>query len=583
MKPVADYVHSKGLKFGIYSDRGTATCVGRPGSEGHETIDAQTYAKWGVDLLKEDSCSAPTDHNTSFKQYALMRDALNATGRPIYFALCGWSSWYAPVGSTLGNSWRFGYDVNGWNSAYSNSIAAQANPKLNLAADAGPGGWNDPDALIGTSNKTAVHMTEKQSRTQFSLWATMAAPLEIGSNILHMNDYDLETYMNTEVIAIDQDALGKQGSVVATSPKCNMMTNMMTDSATAMSARRRRKRAEAEEDISTAATGITIGKLVGLDTRARVRVQDGCTALPDCQQIWKRDLSNGDVALTLVNYTQVLPLQKQHHLTTSNGAKPHLVECDTTGKVTNQWWKITATNSSGGPTRIQSLADSKSGCFEINGCGYRSNSVVDTNYGCKPLPAKGVTDPCCSNMAWIRGHPSTANSTAKATTESEESGVAKPSDLLFTTLWNSSLCFRMKKGTGGGAELATCDTSDVMQLYTLVPVSEYGNNPAKDTYQLRQTPSTVRTLLTSESAAAMCVANVANPSVVPVTEDYENFHDEADEAQPALTYDIVKELGWKDGANVRDLWAHTDLGAMKEITMALAGDGDSAMYRLSKL
>jgi hypothetical protein len=86
----------------------------------------------GVDLVKEDSCSAPTDHNASFAQYALMRDALNATGRPIYFALCGWSSWYAPVGATLGNSWRYGYDVNDWNSAYSNSIASATS----VAADA---------------------------------------------------------------------------------------------------------------------------------------------------------------------------------------------------------------------------------------------------------------------------------------------------------------------------------------------------------------------------------------------------------------------------------------------------------------
>ena len=83
-----------GLKFGIYTDRGTATCVGRPGSQGYEKNDADTYAKWGVDLVKEDSCNAPSDHNTSFEQYGLMRDALNATGRPIYFALCGWSSWY---------------------------------------------------------------------------------------------------------------------------------------------------------------------------------------------------------------------------------------------------------------------------------------------------------------------------------------------------------------------------------------------------------------------------------------------------------------------------------------------------------
>ena len=99
-------VHSKGLKFGIYTDRGTATCVGRPGSEGFETIDANTYAGWGVDYVKEDSCSASGNHTVAFEQYGKMRDALNATGRRIYFDLCGWSSWYAPVGTTLGNAWR---------------------------------------------------------------------------------------------------------------------------------------------------------------------------------------------------------------------------------------------------------------------------------------------------------------------------------------------------------------------------------------------------------------------------------------------------------------------------------------------
>lgn len=103
--------------------------------------------------MKEDSCSAPSDHPTAFKQYGAMRDALNATGRPIYFALCGWSNWYAPEGKKLGNSWRYGYDVNDWNSAWSNSIAASTS----VAQYAGPGAWNGkpaPDPYVARQPRT---------------------------------------------------------------------------------------------------------------------------------------------------------------------------------------------------------------------------------------------------------------------------------------------------------------------------------------------------------------------------------------------------------------------------------------------
>ena len=120
LRPLADYVHSKGLKFGTYTDRGTQTCGGKPGALQHEKIDAQTYAAWTIDYLKEDSCHASGDHDTAFKEYGAMRDALNATGRPILFSLCGWNSWYAPVGKTLGNSWRIGPDDTNWPGVLSN-------------------------------------------------------------------------------------------------------------------------------------------------------------------------------------------------------------------------------------------------------------------------------------------------------------------------------------------------------------------------------------------------------------------------------------------------------------------------------
>jgi len=210
MKAVADYVHAKGLKFGIYSDRGTKTCAGRPGSETFEKIDAKTYADWGVDYLKEDSCNAPGDHPTAFQQYGAMRDALNATGRPIYFSLCGWNSWYAPTGWSLGNSWRIAGDCNSWSDVL-NAIDTNAP----LTQYARPGGWNDPDMLLGSAAGSAVRLSPDQSRAMFSLWSIMSAPLLIGGNIRDLGTWDLETFSNVEVIAVSQDRDGRQGFRVA--------------------------------------------------------------------------------------------------------------------------------------------------------------------------------------------------------------------------------------------------------------------------------------------------------------------------------------------------------------------------------
>jgi len=249
IKAVADYVHSKGLKFGIYTDRGPRTCAGRPASAGYESIDAQTFADWGVDYLKEDSCYATQDHGVAFHEYGLMRDALNKTGRHIYFSLCGWNAWYAPDGWSLGNSWRIAGDCNEWPSIYN---AIRTNEGLTQYARVG--GWNDPDMLVGSSPQAAVHNTPDQARTQFSLWAVMAAPLLIGSNVLNMSTYDLQTYTNAEVIAIDQDSLGQQGAVVWSN--CPAFTSPAKN------------------------------------------VAD----VPSCQQVWARPLQGGAVAMVLVNY-----------------------------------------------------------------------------------------------------------------------------------------------------------------------------------------------------------------------------------------------------------------------------------------
>jgi len=202
IKALADYVHSKGLKFGIYEDRGTATCQGYPGSYGHEVIDAETFASWGVDYLKYDNCNAVGNLQTD---YTNMHDALDTCGRPIVFSLCSWS-FPGPWAVNIGNLWRTTDDIqDNWKRMISNM-------KINadLAQYAGPGHWNDPDMLeIGNDG-----MTTSEYRTHFSLWAEMAAPLIAGNDLRTMTPAVKMILENKEVIAVDQDSLGIQGTPV---------------------------------------------------------------------------------------------------------------------------------------------------------------------------------------------------------------------------------------------------------------------------------------------------------------------------------------------------------------------------------
>ncbi|WP_377272936.1 glycoside hydrolase family 27 protein [Peterkaempfera sp. SMS 1(5)a] len=208
IKGTADYVHSLGLKLGIYEDAGTATCAGYPGSLGHETTDAQSFASWGVDYLKYDNCN-----NTGVPaqtRYTAMRDALAATGRPILFSLCNWGqenvwTW----GAGVGNSWRTTGDI----SASFSSMLSIFHSNVGLASYAGPGHWNDPDMLeIGNGS-----MTDAENRSEFSLWVEMAAPLIAGTNLTTASASTLSTLTNSRVIAVDQDSLGRQGTMVSSS------------------------------------------------------------------------------------------------------------------------------------------------------------------------------------------------------------------------------------------------------------------------------------------------------------------------------------------------------------------------------
>lgn len=201
MKYLVDYVHSKGLKFGIYSCAGTKTCQGRPGGRGYEFQDARTYAGWEVDYLKYDWCNHSTQNAQA--SYSLMRDALYKAGRPIVFSLCEWGAnkpweWAKDVG----HLWRTTGDiVDRWD-----AMMAIFDAQKDLANYAGPGHWNDPDMLeVGNGG-----MTDEEYRTHFSLWCMLAAPLMAGNDLRTMSDETLAILTNREMIAINQDTLGKQ-------------------------------------------------------------------------------------------------------------------------------------------------------------------------------------------------------------------------------------------------------------------------------------------------------------------------------------------------------------------------------------
>jgi len=209
IKALADYVHSKGLKFGIYTDAGRKTCEGRPGTYQHEEIDARTYAEWGVDYVKEDWCYA--DSLDAPTQYAKFRDALAKSGRPIVLSICEWgANWPWDWAPRMGNLWRTTGDIDdSWNSMLANLDLSSQH-----GAVAGPGGWNDPDMLeVGNGG-----MTDDEYRAHFSLWAVMAAPLIAGNDLRAMTPATKEILMNPEVIAVDQDSLGVQGYMVSARP-----------------------------------------------------------------------------------------------------------------------------------------------------------------------------------------------------------------------------------------------------------------------------------------------------------------------------------------------------------------------------
>jgi alpha-galactosidase len=263
MKALADYIHSKGLKFGLYSCAGLKTCQERPGSRGYEFQDARQYAAWGVDYLKYDWCFHTTQNAEA--SYSLMRDALLAAGRPIVFSICEWGSnkpwlWAKDVG----NLWRTTADIQdcwdckrewggmGW--IYILDL------QDGLESYAGPGQWNDPDMLeVGNEGLT---LTESQAH--FSLWCLLAAPLMAGNDLRTMSADIKNILTNPEVLAVNQDSLGRQGRKVRDEGDLEVWSKEMKDGSRAVVLFNRSK-----SDSPVSVTWTEIGYPVHLKAKVR--------------------------------------------------------------------------------------------------------------------------------------------------------------------------------------------------------------------------------------------------------------------------------------------------------------------------
>ena len=265
MPALADYIHQRGLKFGLYSSAGSWTCEpkqenrGFPGGLGHEKEDAATFASFGVDYLKYDNCN--NEKVDAKLRYRAMGEALRATGRPIFYSLCEWGenqAWLWATDAAVGaNSWRTTGDIK---DTYESMLKLF---KQNVVLDsyAGPGHWNDPDMLeVGNGG-----MTNVEYRSHFSLWAIMAAPLLIGTDLRSVKPDALEILLNKEVIAVDQDPLGVQGKRVSDKGGVHVIVKPLQGGFRAVAIFNENN---AEQSVSVSAAEI------GLDKAAKYRVRD---------------------------------------------------------------------------------------------------------------------------------------------------------------------------------------------------------------------------------------------------------------------------------------------------------------------
>jgi alpha-galactosidase len=277
IKALADYIHSKGLKFGLYSSAGTWTCEpkeenrGFPGGLGHEKQDAATYASWGVDYLKYDNCN--NENIDARIRYTAMGEALRATGKPIFYSLCEWGenkAWLwagEPVG---GNSWRTTGDIE---DKYA-SMLKIFKENVVLSSHAKPGRWNDPDMLeVGNGG-----MSDTEYRSHFSLWAIMAAPLMIGTDLRKIKPEALKILLNKDVIAIDQDTLGEQGHRIRDTDGVHVIVKPLKDGGHAVAVF---NETDAAKDAAVSAAEL------GLDKAKKYTVRD----------LWEHTDAKGDGAI----------------------------------------------------------------------------------------------------------------------------------------------------------------------------------------------------------------------------------------------------------------------------------------------
>lgn len=271
IKYVTDSLHNLGFRVGIYSDAARYTCGGMCGSYGYEEIDAQDFASWGVDLLKYDYCGAPEAKDTAIVRYRKMGEALRATDRSIIYSVCEWGqrepwTWVKEVG---GHYWRTTWDIrDAWDmGAYNsgqNAVLTIIDINKNLADFAGPGAWNDPDMLtVGMFGKSHSinHGTHRygcnidEYKTHMSLWCMMASPLLSGNDVRDMADSTKNILLNAELIAINQDVLGKQAKFVATKGNCEIFVKPLSDGSNAVAVMNRGEIAE-EVTVNFAELGI---------------------------------------------------------------------------------------------------------------------------------------------------------------------------------------------------------------------------------------------------------------------------------------------------------------------------------------
>ena len=256
IKALADYVHSKGFKFGMYSDAAEKTCGNYPGSYGFEDQDAQLWASWEVDFLKYDYCFAPPEQAVAIERYARMGDALRKTGREFLYSLCEWGSqapylWGRKVG---GHMWRVSGDVydtwvNIWlKTWYAIGIDVSIDIANDLHVYGGPGGWNDLDMLVvglkGKGQIAGTGMSFVEYQSHMSIWCMACSPLMIGCDVRKLEPDTASLLMNREVLAVNQDPLGIPGKRVKQIGGCEIWTKRLADSAVAVAVINRGSRPE---------------------------------------------------------------------------------------------------------------------------------------------------------------------------------------------------------------------------------------------------------------------------------------------------------------------------------------------------